>query len=59
LDAAVSYETAGSVFLGTVLVANNNRKIFESQTGVVITLTAAEIIAASDVVEGSIAYVLD
>ncbi len=59
LDNAISVETAGNVFMGTVLVANNNRKIFESQAGVVLTVTSVGVIAASDVLEGSIAYVLD
>lgn len=59
LDTGISVETAGSIFIGTVLVANNNRKVFESQEGVVLTVTSVGIVAASDVMEGSLAYVLD
>lgn len=59
LDDAISVETAGTIRVATVLVANANMKLFESQEGVVITVTSVGIVAASDVLEGYIAYVLD
>ncbi len=60
LDAATSFETAGFVSpLATVLVAKSYVKEFESQAGVVLILTAAEIIAALDSLYGHFVYVTD
>ena len=59
LDDGISVETAGNIFIGTVLVANNNRKVFESQGGVILPVTSVGIVAASDVMEGSFSYILD
>ncbi|GAG97234.1 unnamed protein product, partial [marine sediment metagenome] len=59
LDTGVSAESAGTINICTVQVATGSFKIFESGSGVTLIVTAAEIIAASDVMEGAIAYVLD
>ncbi len=60
LDAATSFETAGFVSpLATVLIAASYVKHFESQDGVVLALTAAEIIAALDSLYGYFMYVTD
>jgi len=59
LDTAISVEAAGTISIGTVLVAECAQKLFESQEGVMLTLTSVGIIAASDVLQGCIAYVLD
>lgn len=61
LDDGVSFETAGTVNIGTVaaVLATCGQKLFESQEGVTITLTGVEIIAAADILQGHIAYVLD
>lgn len=60
LDAATSFETAAWVSpLATVLASAGYMKLFESQEGVVIALTAAEIIAALDSLYGYFTYVTD
>ena len=59
LDDGVSVETAGLIRMGTVLVALGNEKLFESQSGVIITVTSVGIIAALDSIYGSIFYVTD
>jgi hypothetical protein len=61
LDDGVSVETAGTINVGTVaaVAATCGSKVFESQTGVVITITSVGIVAAADVLQGFFAYVLD
>lgn len=58
LDDGVSVETAGAVPVGTVLVAANNSKVFESQGGVTILLTSQdEILADASTAKGYVIYV--
>ena len=61
LDDNIDVETAGTILVGTVaaVLAVGGNKLFESQEGVVITLTSVEIPDADDTIDGFIAYVLD
>ena len=59
LDSTLDVETAAIFNIGSVLIAVGNIKTFESQEGVVITLTATTDVAASDNIIGFIAYVSD
>lgn len=61
LDDGVSVETAGTINIGTVaaVLATCGSKLFESQSGVVITVTSVGIVAASDVLQGHLVYVLE
>ncbi len=61
LDSGVDVETAGTINVGTVaaVLAEGGNKLFESEEGVVITLTSVGIPAASDSIVGFIAYVSD
>lgn len=60
LDADVDCETAGIINVGSILVAECQDKVFESQEGVIITGTIkAAVIAADDVLKGYLAYALD
>lgn len=61
LDDGVSVETAGTINIGTVaaVLAVCGQKLFESQEGVILTVTSVGIVAASDVMQGHLAYVLD
>ena len=62
LDDNVDCETAGIIRIGTVaaVLAVCGNKVFESQEGVIITATIkTAVIAATDVLRGYIAYVLD
>jgi hypothetical protein len=61
LDDNVDLESAATVLVGTVaaVLAVGGNKLFESQEGVVITLTCVEIPAENDTIDGFIAYVLD
>lgn len=61
LDDGIDVETAGTINIGTVaaVLAECGTYLFESQEGVVLTVTSVGIVAASDVLQGHIAYVLD
>ena len=61
LDDGISVETAGTILVGTVaaVAALGGNKLLNSQTGFNIILTSVGIPAASDVVAGHIAYVMD
>jgi hypothetical protein len=59
LDSTLDVEAAGIFNIGLVLVAVGSVKTFESQEGVILTLTATTDVAASDNVIGFIAYVAD
>lgn len=61
LDDGVSVEATGDIAVGTVsaIAAAGGMKLFESQTGVVLTVTSVGIIAASDSMYGHIVYVTD
>jgi hypothetical protein len=61
LDDGISVETAGWIGLGTVaaVLALGQEKTFESQEGVILTVTSVGIIAASDRLHGSIVYATD
>lgn len=61
LDDGISVETAGTILVGTVaaMITTCGQKLFESQEGVMITVTSVGIVAASDVMQGHFAYVLD
>jgi len=61
LDDNIDVETAGTINVGTVaaVLAVGGNKLFESQEGVIITLTSVEIPAENDVLDRFIAYVLD
>jgi len=61
LDDNIDVETAGTILVGTVaaVLAVGGNKLFESQEGVIITLTSVEIPAENDTIDGFIAYVLD
>lgn len=61
LDDGIDVETAGTILVGTVaaVLAVGGNKLFESQEGVVITLTSVGIPAESDTIDGFIAYVCD
>lgn len=61
LDSGVSVETAGTINIGTVaaVLAVCGQKLFESQEGVIITVTSVGIVAASDIMQGHLTYVLD
>lgn len=60
LDDNIDCETAGVETLGSVVIAEGQSKVFESQEGVVITATVkTAVIAANDSLKGHIAYVLD
>lgn len=61
LDDGISVETAGTINIGTVaaVLAECGQYLFESQTGVVLTVTSVGIVAASDKMVGCLAYVLD
>lgn len=59
LDNGINVEATGNIHIGTVLVATNNEKLFESQSGVIITVTSVGIIAALDSMYGTIVYVTD
>jgi len=61
LDDGIDVETAGTINIGTVaaVLATCGQKLFESQEGVVLTITSVGIVAAADVLQGHLAYVLD
>jgi len=61
LDDGVSVETAGTILIGTVSAVHAicGSKLFESQSGVVITVTSVGIVAAADVMQGHLVYTLD
>lgn len=62
LDNDIDCETAGIITLGTVaaVLAECQEKVFESQEGVIITATlVTAVIAANDILNGHVAYVLD
>jgi len=61
LDATKDVDTAGVFSVGTVaaVLALGQNKVFESQDGVILTLTMTTDTVASDSVVGHIAYVLD
>ena len=61
LDNSIDVEAAGTINVGTVaaLLATCGQKLFESQEGVIITLTSVGIVAAADVLQGHLTYVLD
>jgi len=61
LDDGIDVEAAGTINIGTVaaVAANCGSKLFESQSGVVITVTSVGIVAAADVMQGYLVYVLD
>ena len=61
LDNSIDVETAGTINIGTVaaVLAVCGQKVFESQEGVTITLTSVGIVAAADVLQGHLTYVLD
>ena len=61
LDDGIDVETAGTINIGTVaaVLATCGQKLFESQEGVTLTITSVGIVAAADVLQGHIAYVLD
>ena len=61
LDDGIDVETAGTILLGTVsaVLATCGQKLFESQDGVTITVTSVGIVAAADVMQGHLVYVLD
>ncbi len=61
LDNAINVESAGTILVGTVaaVLAVGGNKLFESQEGVIITLTSVGIPAQNDTLDGFIAYVLD
>lgn len=61
LDDDIAVETAGTINIGTVaaVLATCGQKLFESQEGVILTITSVGIVAAADVLQGHVAYVLD
>lgn len=60
LDDAINCDPAGSVTIGSEVLAEGQSKVFESQEGVVITATVkVAIVTAGDSLKGHIAYVLD
>lgn len=60
LDNDISVETTGTLSpLATVLDTTGYTKVFESQTGVVITMTGDGVIAEDDYVYGDIVYATD
>lgn len=61
LDDGVSAETAGCINMGTVaaVAAVGYMKTFESQTGVIITLTSVGTPGSADYIYGDIVYALD
>ena len=61
LDDGIDVESAGTINVGTVaaVLAVGGNKLFESQEGVIITLTSVGIPAQDDTLDGFIAYVLD
>lgn len=59
LNAATDVDTVGAFNFCIVQVATGSTKVLESNGGIVITLTASQILAASEGIYGWIAYVLD
>ena len=60
LDNDIDCEAAGIINIGSVLVAQAQDKVFESQEGVTINCTlVTAVIAAADSLRGYIAYVLE
>jgi len=59
LDSTLDVETAGIFTIGSVLVAAGNTKTFESEEGVILTMTLTTDVVAGDDVNGYIAYTLD
>ena len=59
LNLDTDVDTVGPFNFCIVQVATGSFKIFESQEGVIITLTAEQILAASEGIYGWLAYVLD
>ena len=59
LDSTLDVDTAGVFNIGSVLAAAGNVKTFESEEGVVLTMTLTTDVVAGDDVNGYIAYVCD
>ena len=61
LDDGIDVDAAGTILLGTVaaVLATCGQKLFESQDGVTITVTSVGIVAAADIMQGHLVYVLD
>ena len=59
LDSTLDVDTAGIFNIGSVLATAGNVKTFESEEGVVLTMTLTTDVVAGDDVNGYIAYVCD
>jgi len=60
LDDALDVDTVGTFLIGSVtLVAKGGNYLFESQEGVIITMSCDIKPLANDTIDGFIAYVLD